>query len=127
MVRSPIAANEASAIGSLRSISLACAAHAAEHKGYPPSLASLWPGPHRKSIRDADQIEGLLASGRKSGYTFTYTVVDADGDGIADAYSVHADPTERGVTGIRHFYTDQTGVIRASVDSPASANNLPIS
>jgi hypothetical protein len=49
-----------------------------------------------------------------------------DGDGKLDAYMVNADPVTPGTTGQRHFFTDQTGVIRVEQHQPATAESPPI-
>jgi len=48
----------------------------------------------------------------KSGYRFTYLTALAEGRGSRGGYTITADPVEPGTGGIRHFFTDETGVIR---------------
>jgi len=45
---------------------------------------------------------------------------------IQDDARIYADPVTPGTTGQRHFFTDQTGVIRAKPDGPANENSPPI-
>ena len=103
------------AVSSVRAHNTACFMYLTAYGGYPPSLASLGspPGGSLTSATAADLLDSVLASGSKSGYTFTYTVV--------------ADPIRRGATGQRGFFTDQTGAIRANPTGTADANSTPIS
>jgi hypothetical protein len=54
----------------------------------------------------------------KSGYTFTYTAGTADPSdalcGSVESYSVANQPNQYQTSGVRSFYTDQTGVIRGA-------------
>ncbi len=128
LLRSKMAANEASAVGSLRSINTASVSYSTTYGGYPPTLASLGPPAAGGSATaaTADLVDSILASGTKSGYLFTYVAVDVNGDGKMDTYSVVSDPVTRGTTGQRGFFTDQTGVIRADPVGTASVTSTPI-
>lgn len=121
LLRARMAANEASAVGSLRAINTSCVAYATEYKSFPPSLANLGPG-RLAGAGAAGLIDGALASGVKSGYQFTYEqgVIQ---DGAITSYQVHADPVTPGTTGSRHFFTDETQAIRAQTLSPADASS----
>lgn len=120
LLRSRIAANEATAVGSLRTINTACIVYSTSYVGYPPTLASLGPvaAGGRASATNADLIDSVLAKGQRSGYLFSYRTTPA-------GYMVNADPVTSGTTGQRHFFTDQTGVIRAKPDGPANENSPP--
>ena len=124
LLRSKMAANEASAVGSLRAINTACIAYATTYGGYPSTLAALGPAATATSAA-ADLIDSVLSSGIKSGYSFTYAPGIAAGGAIS-TYSIVADPVTRGVTGQRGFFTNQTGVIRVDTGSTASATSTPI-
>ncbi len=67
-------------------------------------------------------IDASLASGTKSGYTFLYTPVTVGPNVLS--YSVNADPTTVGSTGQRHFFTDETNLIRVN-PTAAATNNDP--
>ena len=112
-LRSRIAANEASAVGSVRTINSALASYTAEHpeQGYPPKLADLVPN-----------IDSVLAEGQKSGYRFTYVPQIANVDGVVRAFRVDAVPLTA-ETGQRRFSSDESGVIRyrASLAQPERA------
>ncbi len=126
LLRSKMAANEASAVGSLRTLNTACVSYSTTYgTGYPAALANLGPGAPATAAT-ADLIDGVLAAGTKSGYVFTY-VAGAVVAGQVPTYTINADPVSVGTTGQRGFFTDQSGVIRANPTGPATVANLPIS
>ncbi|MCI0352445.1 MAG: prepilin-type N-terminal cleavage/methylation domain-containing protein [Acidobacteriales bacterium] len=128
LLRARITANETSAVGSLRSLNTAAVQYSSTYGiGFPPDLISMGPGSPASST-GADLIDSVLASGAKSGFNFTYAGVDVDSNGSIDTYTINGDPTSYGTTGARHFFTDQSGVIRQeNVDTPATATSPPIS
>ena len=74
---------------------------------------------------NAGLIDENLASGVKSGYIFKYTPLTTDAQGNTATYSINADPQSPS-TGQRHFYTDQSCVIRSNVTGPAGPTDLPL-
>ena len=127
LLRSRMAANEASAVGSLRTINTAAVTYSTTYgTGYPTTLASLGPAA-TATATTADLIDSVLAAGVKSGYSFTYTAGAADSAGNINTYTLTGVPTNTGVTGQRRFFTDQSGVIRANAAGTADANSTPIS
>lgn len=128
LLRSKIAANEASAVGSLRTINVAALTYAVTYGTYPPVLLALGPpapGASR-SASGADLIDSNLAAGQKSGYRFTYSLLEKQGNNIAGGYTLRADPVAPGTTGQRHFFTDRTGVIRVEKAGPADGRSPPL-
>jgi len=124
-LRSRMSANESSAVGSLHAINTSCASYSTSYGvGYPSTLAALGPSGAPSSTA-ADLLDAVLSSGVKSGYTFTYTPGGA-GSGTINAYTVTADPVVAGQTGTRHFYTDNTFVIRFNVSATATVSDSPI-
>jgi type IV pilus assembly protein PilA len=118
--------NEASAVGSLHTIITASQTYASTYgQGFPSTLATLGPAVI-PSASNADLLDSVLSSGAKSGYTFTYTASAAVG-GVVNTFTITADPTTRGTTGQRSFYTDQTFVIRFNSTTTASVSDSPIS
>ncbi|HEX5424159.1 MAG TPA: prepilin-type N-terminal cleavage/methylation domain-containing protein [Candidatus Acidoferrales bacterium] len=132
LLRSKVAANEASAIGSLRNIMSAEAAYKAMYGiGYSNDLASIGGTSTTgadASCTAAQLLDASLAKGvignktRKSGYVFTFTpgkeafkpeqAVPSGCDvGKGDGYAVQADPVDSRA-GKRHFCADASGVIR---------------
>ena len=122
LLRSKMSANEASAVGSLRSINTACVSYSTTYGiGYPAALANLGPAA-TATAATADLIDSVLAAGTKSGYVFTYTV---GGTGNT-TYTDVADPVTRGTTGQRGFFTDQSGVIRFDATTTATVTSAPL-
>jgi type IV pilus assembly protein PilA len=145
LLRARIAANEASAVGSLRTIETAAISYGSEYEnGFPSSLDVLGGSPGSEATCNrANLIGAPLASGRKTGYEFTYTPVFPDNSaapvispkaaakgctsGGASGFTVTANPVQRGNTGSRSFFANQTGVIRASDNGEsATADSPPI-
>jgi type IV pilus assembly protein PilA len=127
LLRSRMAANEASAVGSLRTIN---AAEVAYSKTYPSlgfaALASLGgtsatcATPKGASSNSACLIDNVLASAAvKSGYVFT---VAAGGGTRAITYTSKALPSVVGQSGQRAFCSDQSGVIRYNAGGTACVN-----
>jgi type II secretory pathway pseudopilin PulG len=128
LLRSKMAANEAAAVGSLRTLNTACLTYSTEYGGFPPSLDALGGkgnGAH-PSATAAQLIDSFLQSGQKSGYLFFYSAGYPNDEGVISSFIVNADPVLAGSTGLRHFFTDQTGVIRVESDRPANANSPPL-
>jgi type IV pilus assembly protein PilA len=132
LLRSKMAANEASAVATLRTLntteilfSTGC------NIGLSSDLATLGPdattgnAPLCDGTGD-DLVDSTLGGGiagaapaagattipNKSGYAIVYTPVCAAG--VCSTYTITAIPTSVGGTGIRSFFTDQTGVIHAN-------------
>ena len=125
LLRSKMAANEASAVGSLRSINTAGVTYSTTYgTGYPAALGNLGPGAPATAAT-ADLVDSVLAAGTKSGYVFTYTAGAAVG-GTINTYTITAVPANIGTTGQRQFFTDQSGVIRANPSGVADVNSTPI-
>jgi type IV pilus assembly protein PilA len=113
LLRSRMAANEASAVGSIRTINTSAVTYSSTYPndGYPPSLADMG-GPAGACVAASTQaclLDSVLASGTKSGYTFVWT---GDGNTPSVGYSITATPVNVGTTGQRMFFSDQSGVIR---------------
>jgi prepilin-type N-terminal cleavage/methylation domain-containing protein len=126
LLRAQTAANEASAVGSLRTLNTACISYSSTFGiGFPSALSSLAPAAAGTSTA-ADLIDGVLAAGSKSGYNFVYTAGAADPSGVIPTYGVAANPIASNQTGTRYFFTDQSGVIRQNVGGPADATSTPI-
>jgi prepilin-type N-terminal cleavage/methylation domain-containing protein len=129
LLHSKMAANEASAVSSLRTIATVEIPYQTTYSiGYAPTLISLGLPPLSTpvSASHAGYIDGVLASGIRGGYAFTYYAVDNDGDGKMDLYTVNANPVSVGQTGERYFFVDQTNVIREALDNPAGPTSRPI-
>jgi hypothetical protein len=121
--------NQASAVGALRVIATAEIEYARTYRaGFSRSLATLAPptAGAQPSASAAGFIDGVLASGVKSGYRFTYTPGAPDQAGHIQTYTLTARPLEYGKTGRASFFTVQSGVIRYTTeDRPATVKDPP--
>ncbi len=125
LFRSKMAANEASAVGSLKAVNASCVTYASTWNiGYPVVLSYLGPGTPTSSTA-AGMVDSLLAVGAKSGYTFRY-VSGAPSGGKVTTYTLTANPTVPDTTGQRYFFTDQSGVIRQNLGAVATSSSSPI-
>ena len=126
-MRARIASNEASAVSSCRTINSGEITYNSFYQqGYSSTLAQLGPpssGPATAAA--ADLIDDVLASGRKSGYTFTYAPSSLSGSTYG-SYQIYADPSIPERTGSRHFYTDPSGVIRVAFAAQAGPSDSPV-
>jgi prepilin-type N-terminal cleavage/methylation domain-containing protein len=118
LLKSKMAANESSAVGSIRTINTGEVTYAAgcPNVGYSATLVELNTG--AVCAGGTGIIDNVLAGGAKSGYTFTYTSV-ADATGLKNTYSITAIPGVVGTTGQRGFGSDQTGVVRYTLNGTA--------
>lgn len=119
LMKARMTANEASAVESIRTITTAENAYAATcpSVGFSASLTELNTGaicPGGQNILD-NVLGGAAAS--KSGYQFAYTFVTVSG--MNTAFTVTGVPVTVGVTGQRGFFSDQTDVIRYSMNGSA--------
>jgi len=131
LLRSRIAANEASAVGSVRTLNTAEITY---NTTYPTvgftGLGNLGPATGGTATSTAaGLIDANLASGVKSGYSFTLA---ADATTTPSAsYQSTASPVTAGTTGQRYFCSDSSGVIQYNASAPtgatcASGSNTPI-
>ncbi|MGH9524079.1 MAG: prepilin-type N-terminal cleavage/methylation domain-containing protein [Terriglobales bacterium] len=132
LLRSRIAANEASAVGSVRTINTSEVTYASTYPdvGF-TTLANL--GGSGGSASGAGLLDSVLAAGTKSGYVFTTPSASITpsscGTGTpvpaCTTYAVNGDP-QNSQTGQRHFFSDQSGVIRYNTSTVASAGDNPL-
>jgi type IV pilus assembly protein PilA len=120
LIRSKMAANEASAIGTLRMYNTALVSYAATcpQQGFPDSAENLGPG--NGDCTAAGLVDSVLAQdiATRSGYRFFYAHGAPDAQGHVVTFTLNADPVAPS-TGSRHFFTDETGVIRVNSRSAA--------
>jgi prepilin-type N-terminal cleavage/methylation domain-containing protein len=123
LLRSKMAANEASAVAALRTYNTSIAAYQTTYQTDPTTdFSQLGPTASgaAPSASAADLVDNLLGaagpSTNKSGYTFTYAPgTAATGTTAITQYTILAVPQSTS-TGQRHFFTDQSGVIRQTTD-----------
>jgi len=116
LLRSRIAANEASAVGSLRTLNTAEITYNTTYPnvGFACSLSALGPpSSGAASSATAGLVDSNLAGGTKSGYSFAFlnTTCTPSG-GINTTYDIKANPQSPGNTGQRYFCSDISGVIQ---------------
>ena len=138
LIRSKIAANEASAVASCRTINTAEIVYSSTYNtttvfsadlksladgGTPGNCAGTTTVPTSTAACLIDAaLAGAISGGtpgNKSGYVFTYTPVTG-------SYALTAGPTALNSSGVRYFYTDQTAVIRQNSGAAATNTSSPI-
>ena len=143
LLRSRIAANQASAVGSLRTLNTAEVTYSTTYNtGYSSTLSDLGPaaaGQNTPTASYAGLIDEVLAGigsaggtaatanqSSKSGYTFVYSPAATDATNKIDFYSFTASPVSQGTTGTNFYYTDQSGVIRQNSTQAAGSTDSPL-
>jgi prepilin-type N-terminal cleavage/methylation domain-containing protein len=134
LLRSRIAANESSAVGSLRTLVTAQVTFSTTYPtvGFAANFAAMAPpaGGGTPSSTAADLIDANLASGTKSGYTYgssalaattnngdaAFNVTTAGTPAINVTFEVFGGPVSQNRTGIRNFCTNESGVLRQGAD-----------
>ena len=132
-----IAANEASATSTMRTLNTSEFTYASSYNsGFSNDLHQLGTpgGGNQPTINNADLVDPILAgngpmgsatSFTKNGFVFTYSHAGQTYPQIS-AYFLNGDPMLRGATGQRSFYTDQSGVVRCNSMATASGSDNPI-
>jgi prepilin-type N-terminal cleavage/methylation domain-containing protein len=125
-VQSRMRANEASAVQSLRNIVTAELVYSTTYGvDFTTTMVQLSGTGISPDQNNAGLIDTVLAAGTKSGYTISYTQLTMDAQGHTATYSLTANPISS-MTGQRHFYADQSCVIRYNIAIPAGPNDLPL-
>jgi prepilin-type N-terminal cleavage/methylation domain-containing protein len=128
LLRSKMAANEASAVATLRTYNTAIVSYSTTYNTDPDTnMSELGPATSPSSSA-ADLVDNLIGSATpvKSGYSFTYTAGTPSSTGVISQYTITAQPQSTS-TGQRYFFTDQSGVIRQTTNgSAATAASNPI-
>ncbi len=130
LLRSRMAANEASAVGSVRTINTAEVTYSSTYPndGFAQALVNLG-GDSATCAGAANNvnaclIDSVLANGNKSGYSFSANATNSTLP--VTAYTVNAGPITFGQSGQRYFYSDQSGVIRFNSGAAATVNDSPL-
>jgi len=128
LIRARIAANQASAVESCRTIATSNIVYYTTYaNGFAASLTALGgPAGGPPSSANAQLIDDVLSSGYKSGYTFTYSALKMDSNGAYQDYALNADPSNLGITGTDHYFTDEPSIIHINITATASATDPPI-
>jgi len=137
LLRSRMAANEASATSSLRTLNTAEITYASTYNsGFSADLNSLGPvvAPAQPTVTRADLVDSVLSGLQaglggtntfaKSGYIFAFF-----GSGAFPTiatYTATAEPMAVGSSGQRRFFTNEGNVIRANATASATVSDTPI-
>jgi type IV pilus assembly protein PilA len=132
LLNSRIAANEAAAAVTVRTITTAAMTYSSTYgNGFPPSLATLGgPPAGPATCNQAVLLDDIITvpPNTKSGFAFNFTAVGPAvtppagcGTPGTDAYLVTATPVTENLTGIRSFCSDEPGTIHYDVSGAAAA------
>jgi prepilin-type N-terminal cleavage/methylation domain-containing protein len=137
LLRSRIAANEASATATMRTLNTSEVTYASTYNsGFTDDLHMLGtPGSGNQPTNNlADLVDPILAgngpggsatSFTKNGYAFTYSHTGQTYPQIS-SYGVNGDPMARGSSGQRSFFSDQSAVVHANATAQATGSDNPI-
>ena len=117
LMRARMSANEASAVGSVRTINTSQVQFNSTYgQGFASTLSTLAgaAGTCTASNTSACLIDSVLGAGQKSGYSFVVAAANNN-----QTYTVTGVPIAIGQTGQRGFFSDQSGVIRFTPDGTA--------
>lgn len=106
-----IATNENATVYRLREFSDAALEYRMQFGTFPSSIRQLWDA----QLVDVDLALAELGTER-AGYVFAYT-------GGTNSWNMSTSPAAVGISGLRHFYIDESGIIREKVGSPATARD----
>ena len=111
LLRSRIQSNEAAAIGNLRTIFASETSYHSANANYTNTFAPLTGA--TPPFLDGDW------SVARTGYSYTMA-------GTVANFTCNANPVNVGVTGVRYFYTDGSGIIRYANGAAATGTSSPI-
>jgi type IV pilus assembly protein PilA len=145
LLRAKIAANEASAVGSCRTIVTAEIAYNSagwtdggtppKQLGFSAALINLGPNGSTDNCHVPTSTQtclidtvlaGATATSPKSGYGFTYAPVPIAGGTTNIDFALNAAPASPGQTGNRYFFADSSGVIRFNPAGAATSTSNPL-
>jgi type IV pilus assembly protein PilA len=116
LLRARIAANESSAVASIRTVNTAMISYNSSYPtvGFAANLLTLGgtcTGTTVPTSTSACLIDSTLAAGTKSGYTFVAT---ASGTAPVGSYYAYGNPITSNSTGVRSFCSVQDAVVRVT-------------
>ena len=136
LIRSKMAANEASAVATLRTLNTAEVVYSSTYNvantfantlqalgdGGSAGLctAGFAPNSTAACLIDVAIENATTTANAKSGYILAYPVPGVNG------YTINNDAAQQGTTGTRHFFTNQTLVITQNASASASYGDSPI-
>ena len=116
-LRARVNANESAALASMRTLVGALEGFRSNQSPptFPAALTDM-----DSTTSNPPYIDTVLSSGTKQGYTLTYTRA------TANTYTLTVSPVTPNVTGVRGFFTNESGVIRVAATAPATAASPPL-
>jgi type IV pilus assembly protein PilA len=133
LMRARMSANEASAVGSTRSINTAEISYNAAYSnlGFATTLSYLGGAPPCvPSTSSGCFIDSVLSTGTKSGYLFTLAIgASPVVSGLTPSYSIIAKPVTPNQTGVRYFCSFEDAVVRSStgtITAPCPSTVTPL-
>src|SRR4051794_15225718 len=132
LLRARIAANESSAVSSIRTITPAEVTYSVGYPGvgFSPSLGALGPGGVGSScpatgplstaacLIDSTLSNATTPAQAKSGYYFAYTPLASAGLNVS--YVIGTSPSAFNVTGVRNFCSNEDGVLHMNAGASGS-------
>jgi prepilin-type N-terminal cleavage/methylation domain-containing protein len=116
VLRARINSNEVATISNLTSLGKAIQQYSMSNDyKYPQTFQDLVPPASTPPYIDKDFIANA-----KSGYLYVYEYQDDEN------FRLLASPKTPGKTGVRYFFLDETGIIRAKEGGPASESDPPV-
>jgi prepilin-type N-terminal cleavage/methylation domain-containing protein len=113
LLRARLNANESAAVGAMKTIVSAAISFRSVNNAYPTQLSNL-------SSVTPEYIDDVLGGGAKQGYNFWLA-------GSANTFTVNAKPQTYQTTGVRSFFADESGVIRATTaDANATSSDTAL-
>ena len=127
LLKSKMAANQASAVASLRTLNTSEITYSSTYnQGFSRTWLRLGPPASGAATSAAAGLaDSVLAAAAKSGYNFTYTA-GAAVNGVTPTYTIAADPVTAGTTGQKHYFTDDSVGVRQNTSATATASDSPI-
>jgi prepilin-type N-terminal cleavage/methylation domain-containing protein len=128
LLRSRMAANEASAVGSIRTINTSQVTYASTYGvGFADTLAKLGgASPCTPAVATSCLIDQVLSGGTKSGYSFSISGTAGSTSSPNNTYQVTGTPVARGSSGQSGFFSDESGVIRKNPTANATSSDAPL-
>jgi len=111
LAQARVSANETSAIGTLKTIGVSNFQYRTRFGRFAADINDLW---------SSGYLDPGIAAPFKAGYNFNYV-------GTASTrFEATAAPTDPGASGNRHFFVDQSGLLRQSYAGPATVADDPL-
>src|SRR5206468_264973 len=133
LLRARIAANESSAVSSIRTINTAEVTYQSAYPtvGYAPTLIALGPGAGVQTCPAGGPLQAAaclvdsalannVANGGKSGFTVDAAGLAGGAGALLITYGVGAAPAAFNQTGVRRFCSAEDGVLRADANTAGS-------